>query len=473
MALRAPDHEIADAVVTINRYRYDPIAFVREVIGDEPDAWQLEALRDYAEQDRISIRSGHGVGKSKFLSWIIIHFLCTRWPAKVPITGSNYDQLKATLWAEVASTMRQLPPQWSDEWEVTTEGMRLKAAPADSFAILRTASKDKAHNLAGFHAENIMVVVDEASAVDDLIFETLTGALTTEGAKLVLTGNPVFASGYFYETFNRRRELFVTRRVNCEDVDRVPRSWIREQAIAWGEDSNVYRIRVLGEFPTQDADGVIPLELIETAIGRQVAVLDEAPIWGLDVARYGDDRSALAKRQANHLMEPVRSWQGLDTEQLAGLVHREWLETSKPLKPARICVDVIGLGAGVYDKLRHQGLPVVAVNVAEAPASGGTKYERLRDELWFRARDWFSARDCSMPPDQELVAELAAPKYDVRASGKLKVESKDDMKARGRRSPDLADAFIHTFAIRGRPTAMPTGMFGRSLMAQHDFNPMR
>jgi phage terminase large subunit len=478
MAVAQRRHDaLAEARKGIARWRESPELFCREALGVTSfEAWQLEALEAYATQDRISIRSGHGVGKSAMLSWIVLHFLCTRFPCKVPVTGSNYDQLKATLWAELAAWFRRMPQSLQDQWELGAESIAMRAAPRESFAVLRTASKERAQNLAGFHSENVLVVVDEASAVDDLIYEVLGGALTTAGAKLLLTGNPTQGAGYFFRSHNENRAQWWTRKVSCLDVDRVSPAWVEEQRLAYGEQSNVFRVRVLGEFPRSDEDGVIPLDLIEAAVGRPVGTIDVRPIWGLDVARYGDDSTALAKRQGNSLMEPVREWRNKDTQEVAGIVLNEWMETPANMRPSAIAIDVIGIGAGVFDvlkrveRLKDNGTVVSAVNVAEG-SSRSERYERLRDQLWFDARDWFAARDCKLADDQPTMGELAGPRYKIQPSGKLKVESKDDMKARGIRSPNRADAFVMTFApveMVSRTTARRAGMLGMAPVTRYD-----
>lgn len=435
--------------------------------GVQPDPCQVDLLTALATGDRVAMRSGHGVGKSTGVAWAILWYLDTHYPAKVPVTGSNFDQLKATTWAEVGSWLRRKPAGLQSFWEYTTESIRLRERPEESFAVIRTAAKDQAQRLAGFHSENLLSVVDEASAVDDLIFEVLGGALTTEGAKQVMTGNPTQASGRFYRAFHEERHLWKTIHVSCLDSPRVARSWIEEQRSAYGEDSNVWRVRVLGEFPTSDADGVVPLELVEAAVDRDVAMVDVPPIWGVDIARFGDDRSALVIRQGNYAIEPPDIWRGMDTMQSAGRIAKRYRETPREMKPAEICVDVIGVGAGVVDALKQEGLPVRAVNVAES-ASIDTRYARQRDELWWRAREWFAARDTKIGDFQELIAELTMPRYFLLPSGKIKVEAKDDIKKRGARSPDIADAFVLTFAGNpmsrlarrvGSPLSFPTSIW--------------
>jgi hypothetical protein len=217
----------------------------------------------------------------------------------------------------------------------------------------------------------------------------------------------------------------------------------------YGEASNAWRVRVLGEFPTADDETVIPLELVLSAIERRVSTLSYYPVWGVDVARYGDDRTALAKRQANRLLEPIKWWNSTDLMATAGRIKAQYEETHYDMRPSEILIDTIGLGAGVYDRCKELGLPVRAINVGEA-TSKRENCMRLRDEPWFKGREWFQDRSCSMPQDDALIAELTAPTYTFTSTGKLVVESKADMKKRGMRSPDLADAFLLTFACDER-----------------------
>lgn len=187
---------------------------------------------------------------------------------------------------------------------------------------------------------------------------------------------------------------------------------------------------------------VMPAPLVRAAVGRKVKPTGRV-VWGLDVARFGEDSSALARRQGNRLMEPVEVWHGLDTMETAGRVFVAWKEAQD--KPEVIFVDVIGLGAGVVDRLAELGLPVIGINAAEG-SSEEERFMRLRDELWWCGRDWFSAKDCTMPDDEPLIAELTSVQYGYTSAGKIKVQSKEEMKKAGMRSPDRADAFLLTFA---------------------------
>jgi phage terminase large subunit len=426
----------------------NPLIFVREVLGATPEQWQAEALEAVGRHDRVSIRSGHGVGKTTLEAWLILWFLLTRKNCKIPVAANSRDQLRDTIWPEIAKWHRQLPEPLKASIDVQAERIVVVHDPEGAFAVRRTASKDSPEALQGFHAEHLLFLIDEASGIPDIVFEVGLGALSTPGAKVVMAGNPTRTSGFFFDTHHSLRERWHTMHVSCLDVARA-QGHIEDIRVKYGDGSNAWRVRVLGEFPTADDETVIPLELVTSAVGRNVSSLDYYPVWGVDVARFGDDRTALAKRQANKLLEPIKHWNSTDLMATAGKIKAEYDATPYSMRPSEILIDVIGLGAGVYDRCKELGLPARGINVGEA-ASSRENCMRLRDELWFKGREWFQDRSCSMPQDNALIAELTSPTYTFTSTGKMLVESKADMKKRGMRSPDLADAFLLTFACGER-----------------------
>jgi hypothetical protein len=215
----------------------------------------------------------------------------------------------------------------------------------------------------------------------------------------------------------------------------------------------------MGEFPKADDDTVIPMDLIKSAIDRDVALAANEPIiWGLDVARFGGDNSALCVRQGNHVME-ITSFKSMDLMQLCGVIKNKYDDCTAIERPQEILIDVIGLGAGVVDRLAEQNLPVRGINVAEAPSSK-KNYLNLRAELWFAIKDYLSQRDCRLPVDDDLVAELAAPLYKYTSTGKIKIESKEEMRKRGIKSPDKADALALTMASSAASFGGSTSFLG-------------
>jgi hypothetical protein len=290
-----------------------------------------------------------------------------------------------------------------------------------------------------------MLVADEASGIPEAVFEAASGSMSGHSAVTILLGNPVRSTGFFYDTHNKLRDQWRRFHVNSLTSPRVSKDFVADMASRYGEESNAYRIRVLGEFPKSDDDTLIPMELLELAKTRDVERIVRAPrFWGLDVARFGADSSVLCERQANWVND-LMVWKGLDLMQLCGMVKHEWDIRLAQDRPEEILVDAIGLGAGVTDRLREMGLPARGINVSESPALAG-QYANLRAELWSKAKAWLAARDCRIPDNERLISELAGVRYKFTSSGKLQIESKEDMKRRGRNSPDVADAFVLTFA---------------------------
>lgn len=435
----------------IVRWRDKPVLFVREALGVEPEGWQGEALDRLVGNDRLAVKSGHGVGKTAFLAWVILWWLLSRYPAKVACTANTANQLSDVLWGELDKWWRKLPEGLRGLLELKSDRIELKEDAKQCFGVARTARKEQPEAFQGFHSPHMLFIADEASGIDDVIFEVGKGAMSSPGSKTILTGNPTRTQGYFYDAFHRMRGFWSTLTVPCSASSQVGLKYIEECKEEYGEDSNMFRVRVLGEFPVEGDNVIIPLSWCESAVGRDVEMIrGSAHVWGLDVARFGSDRTALAKRNANHLLEPVKWWAGKDLMQVAGLVANEY-QTAQ-VKPDVIYVDAIGIGAGVADRLQELGLPVYPVNVAEVPAVG-EKYMRLRDELWWMAREWFHSMSVRIPADDRLMSELTLPTYSFTSGGKIKAESKDELKKRTARgggdigkSPDLADAFCLTFA---------------------------
>jgi|TARA_R110000824_G_scaffold42604_1_gene125289 phage terminase large subunit len=429
----------------IAKWRKDPTLFVKTVLNAKPDKWQSRVMQAVANGDRgVSIRSGHGVGKTSCLSWLALWWISCHYHAKVVITAPTSAQLHDALLPEAKAWLKNAPKGYKEMFTVRADRIELANDPERNFISARTSRAEQPDALQGIHAEHVLLICDEASGVPEQVYEAAGGSMSALHSCMVLAGNPVRSSGYFYDTFHKLSDRWNTFHVSCEDSERVSQDYIDECRIRYGEESNVYRVRVLGEFPTSDDDTVISMELTENAINRDVVPTQYSPsIWGVDVARFGADASALCKRKGNAVTAPVRLWRGLDTMQLTGAVKAEY--DSSMDKPQEIFVDAIGLGAGVADRLRELGLPAYAINVSESPAMGAT-YLNLRAELWYKARAWLEGRDTKLPKDDRLRSELTTIRYTYTSSGKVKIESKQDLKRRGVSSPDAADAFVLTFA---------------------------
>jgi len=356
----------------VKLYKHNPVLFVREVLNTEPDQWQIEFLNSIASGNRrISVRSGHGVGKSTAASWAMIWYLFLRFPVKVVVTAPTSSQLYDALFAEVKRWVKVLPPMLAEQLDVKQDRIEVIGANEEAFISARTSRAEQPEALQGVHSDHVMLVGDEASGIPEKVFEAASGSMSGHNAVTLLLGNPVRSSGFFYDTHNRLAGDWVTMKVSCADSPRVSEAYIEEMKARYGEESNAYRIRVLGEFPKSDEDTVIPMELLDLAMNRDVEASPYASlVWGLDVARFGSDRS---------------------------------------------------------------------------PAMG-TTYRNLKAELWYKAKSWLEQRDCRLPKDELLIAELATVRYSFTSNGKIQIEGKDEIRKRGLASPDKADAFCLTFA---------------------------
>lgn len=399
---------------------------------------------------RVTVRSGHGVGKTTVLAWICIWWMCTRFPQKTLCTAPTQDQLFGALGSETKAWMTKLPQALKDQFEVLAESIHFKAAPHQSFLEYRTSRPDKPEAMAGTHEENMLIIGDEASGIPEQVYEASVGSMSGHKAVMLLAGNPIRGTGFFYETFHKTAAFWYKVHISCVGHPRVTPDFVEQVRRTYGEISNAYRVRVLGEFPLADDDTVIPAELIDAALDRAVEPLLVQEIWGVDVARFGGDASALARRKGNILVKPVEAKNGYDTMRVTGWVKHEWDSTLPSDRPSDIFVDVIGVGAGVVDRLSELGLPVRGINVSEAPTLFDDRYLNQRAELWFKGKEWFAKRDCSLRGDTALGTELKGPRYAYSSNGKIQVESKDALKKRlgsnEGASPNLADAFLLTLA---------------------------
>jgi hypothetical protein len=448
-----------------DRYRNEPVLFVREVLGAEPDPWQQDVLNAIARGDRgISIRSGNGVGKTACLAWAVVwHILC-RFPQKTACTAPTSPQLFDALVPEVFGWIRRLPPLLQQCLHMTSERIEHSANPDESFVSFKTSRPETPEALAGVHSQgSVLLIADEASGIPDPVFESASGSMSDHNACTVLAGNPVRTTGMFYDTHNSANHLWTTFQVNGEDVERVDRRFIQGAADQYGIESNYYRIHVLGEFPKSDDDAVIPRDWMEAALTRKVDALDVREIWGLDCAGGGADNWALARRKGNVLAEPVVIKGGMEPMQGVGWVKSLWdkIPFAKD-RPTEICIDSIGVGAGVAGRLQEMGIPARSVNVSESPALED-RYLNLRAELWFAAREWFERRDCNLCGDKRLGNQLVLFHYFPTSNNLNQIEPKEKVKKNNKgRSPDEADAFVLTFAGYAISASSDTAAHSRS-----------
>ena len=437
----------------IDYYIDRPVEFVKDVIKADPDEYQAKVLNDLAYNEKqkratkISVRSGHGVGKSTIESWAILWFLVTRPFPKILCTAPTAHQLHDILWAEASKWLRN-SKMLGDILEWTYEKIYLKGHREEWFAIARTSNKPDA--LQGTHAEHILIIIDEASGVPDVVFEPVLGTLSTNDAKLLMCGNPTQLAGFFYESHNDKKDLYITHVINGENSSRVDREYIKLIAEMFGTDSDVYRVRVLGEFPKANPDSFISLDMINTDF------IDIGDIYsidlGVDVARFGDDESVIATVFNKLRLSKLNIFQHNDTMELTGQVVNiiKSLNKDYPNVRVNVKVDCDGLGVGLYDRLREV-INEKSLNARAVECHFGAKGGKVRNSepisyfnstgiMWGLIRTKFKEKSLYIIEDSELINQLTNRKYFIESDGDIRLERKEDMKKRGVHSPDRADA---------------------------------
>lgn len=468
----AVDHEqeLFDAIAA---FQHDPLGFVLFAFpwGDGdldgqagPYDWQRELLEEIGQKLRagaigiteaiqIAVASGHGIGKSAFLCWVILWAISTREDTRGVVTANTENQLTTKTWPELAKWHRLLICQHWFRYTATSiysnDPKHEKTWRVDMVAW----SEEKTEAFAGLHnkGKRLVLIFDEGSAIPDRIWEVSEGALTDEGTEIIWCafGNPTRNTGRFRECFGRRKHRWVTRQIDSRNVPGTNKGQIAKWLEDYGDDSDFVRVRVRGVFPRAGSMQFISSELVEAAIKRETkGEKFDALVMGVDVGRFGDDMSVIYLRRGRDgkSIAPIKM-RGLDTMQVAGKVN----EAIKRYRPQAVFIDGGGPGGGVIDKLRQLQVDVFEIQFgAEADrslAGDDVAYANKRAEMWGYMREWLKRG--AIPDDPELVADLTGVEYGyIMRDGRdaILLEKKKDMKKRGLASPDVGDALALTFA---------------------------
>lgn len=472
-----------EALEIIETYREDPARGYIDMLGATPWPIQIEILEAVFKYREVAVKSCHGTGKSYNAARIAALFLLTHPGSIVVTTAPTWRQVKEVLWRELRTayanarfTLGPTPNQVS--WDLGEDwyAIGLSTTSADTFV--------------GFHADHILVVADEAAGIPETIYEGIRGITSNENAHTLYIGNPTALDGTFYKAFRRPRVKKFT--ISCWDtpnfkangitnVDELvafftppegeaPDEWkpdmklpypglisptyAYEALLEWGTESPMWAARVLGDFPSQAENTLIPLNLIEQAMDPDFrkehgwVIKKGNPRLGGDIARFGSDKTVLTPREGGEI-RPQASYAKQDTVQTFGRI----MQSINPFDwNLGVFTDDIGVGGGVSDML-HQALKdnpeyhffVTPVNVG-LPSSNPDKFFNLRAELYWLVREMFFNHEIALPPDSELASELASIRYEFDAKGRIKIEAKDEIKKRTGKSPDKADSLMLSFA---------------------------
>lgn len=473
-----PEEELIDFIGSFSR---DPLGFVKKAYdwGEEgelvdfvgPHQWQSDVLTDigihlsgpnWGTPLQIAVSSGHGIGKSALISWIIDWAMSTCEDCKVIVTAGTGKQLDTKTWPEITKWFKlSLNSHW---WDCKAESICVKDKTHERLwrtdAI--TWSEHNTEPFAGAHnrGKRIVIIYDEASGIADRIWEVTSGALTDEDTEIIWIafGNPTQNTGRFRECFGRFKHRWITRQIDSRTVPGTNKLLFQQWVEDYGEDSDYVRVRVRGEFPRAGATQFISGEVVADARRRDGGDQAKAyKIISVDVARFGDDQTVVGMRQGLHatILAKLR---GLDNTQVAMRVMEQIVKHD-----VRGCViDGDGNGGGVVDYISlqldsgelkewKQKRPWFKLEEFHGGSTPGDvfMYFNRRAEMWGHMRDWLVTG--SIPNDPELEQDLTGPEYFFSAKNQIQLEKKEDMKKRGLASPDCGDMLAMSFAIDPTP----------------------
>jgi len=433
-----------------------------------PDDWQVEFLNDVGEQvkrrcfdgvaavdpQQHSTASGHGIGKSAIVAWLIKWILDTRPDAKGVVTANTAEQLRTKTWAELAKWHRM---------SITQHWYRLNSGGGGSLNIYhlahpetwrcdaQTCEERNSEAFAGLHAAGStpFFIFDEASAIPDKIFEVREGGLTDGEPMTFDFGNPTRNQGRFYENMvGRYRSSYRRRFIDSRSVAITNKSLIKRWVKQYGEDSDFVRVRVKGEFPRAGNMQLIGTDLVEQCVdfGDVANTPTDPVVVSADIARFGSDRTVIRVRRGRDCTVDKLILRGIDTMQVAARI----VEIARKHRSDAVFIDGGGVGGGVVDRCRQLGLEVIEVNFG-SKAINPLRYVNMRAEMWDNLKQAM-IDGILIEDDPDLRTDLTAPEYKYDNQQRLVLESKDDMRKRGLDSPDDGDALALSFCMPVYPS---------------------
>lgn len=443
-----------------------PVLYIQEVFDEQLWKKEKDIVNSVRDNIRTTVRSCHGSGKSYVSARIALWFLYNYPNSKVITTAPTFRQVQDILWREIRTAHSKA--------KIPLSGKPLQTSlEIDTNWFALGLSTDDPDRFQGYHSDYILLICDEAAGIREEIFEASTGIVSSEHAKELYIGNPTNVSGTFYNSFKLPNynkitisafdtPNFTTFGITLDDIrngtwqDKITATlpspylitpeWVADKLYRWGEGTPMWDSRVMGSFPVQGDDTLIPLTRVEEAVNREVEVLDtDHEMIGVDIARFGGDKTIFMYRKGNKVLE------------MKEFSHKDTMETAQNLfafaelyPNASINLDVIGVGGGVVDRIR-QLLPtrnIIPVNVGES-AIDKERFLNKRAELYWNLREMFIKGEIQIPNDEDLIAQLSSQKFKFTSRGQIQIEAKDEFKKRGMGSPDKADALMLAFNTVG------------------------
>ena len=440
----------------VEKYHDDFTGYRIDILGRKPNPATAELERSLIVNKRTAAGTGHGIGKTALGADAIHWFLSTRAHPAIIATANTEAQLRGKLWRELAKTNAQAKNKDWFDWKQSTFTM-FEDPTAQAVALAWSADNPEA--FAGTHEKHVLGVFDEASAIDAVIWNVFAGAMTTAGARWLALGNSTRNEGRFYDIVHGKlkarkpgdlnRGLWNSFVIPSFASPFVDPTWVDEMKMTLGEDSDEYRVRVLGLPPRHDAEQFIPREWVTKAMERNVDLFARWPlVLGCDVGR--GDRSVIVPRRGRKVLDNIQVLEGERTMDFAKRIANEirYYREEEGLK-AQVVIEELGMGVGVVETLEDMDFAdqIWGVNTGSSASENNRElYINLRCEMWGELKNWLEG-NVELPNNPDLMDDLTTLKRKPSANGKLRLETKDEMRRRGVRSPDLGDALALTFAM--------------------------
>lgn len=479
----------AQATQRIAEWRRDPCLFVREVFGAQPDAWQADVLELLGRpgRKRVAMKACAGPGKTAVLAWVGWHrMVCFAAPGEHPkgiavsITGDN---LRRNLWAELArwrnaSVFLQRAFEWTGSRIFArdhSETWFLSATSWPKTADLETIGR----TLSGLHSRFPFYLIDESGDIPpNMLRSAEQGLSSCEDGLIITAGNTTSQTGLLYEASVRLRGdwkngkwVVISITADPDNPKRTPRvelEWARQQIASYGRENPWVMAYVLGEFPPGSINALMSVEEVEAAMNRSPKAGSYE--WavkrlGVDVARFGDDRTVHFPRQGLAAFQPAIMRHARGSAVSVDIANRTMNMMDELGAEESYFDDTVGWAHGAVDVLRAAGRPVYAIRF-EAP-SANPRYANMRAQMWMEMAEW--VKSGCLPNIPEMVAELTTPTY-FFSNGKFQIEAKDQVKKKLGRSPDLGDGLALTFALPDTPKRLQGSLPGsrRTSLDQYD-----
>lgn len=437
----------------ILRYRAEPALWLRDTFKVELWEKQEQILNSVFQNRRTAVKSCYASGKSHVAGMCALAFVHLYKDARVITTAPSHRQL-TNIWSPIHQTIERARGPLGTK--VLQHELRLGPGWfAEGF------TTDIPERIQGFHAPHVLIIVDESAGVDDEIHKRLEALMTGDHCHRLDIGNPHDPSGTFYDLFQREdvnkftiSSFDTPNLIAGEEVipGLVTAKWVSEKRNEYGEDSPMWQVEVMGDFPPSAEDQLIPVDWVKRAQDRfeKASVPGDVLVHGLDPGGQGLAETVLCTRSGDYVF-PLKFWTGLSGPEI--ILRCKEAVSGRDL----LYIDSIGVGYSVVGYARDADMFAHGVNVGESP-SDDTRFVNLRAELYWKLRDALDpskSKLLALPPDDKLASQLCNIKYKYNTKGKLQIESKQEMRKRGVPSPDRADALMLTMASDIYSTSVP------------------